>query len=266
MKLVDAIRRAGGVIGRVIGRAIGRTRSAVRAGGRLVTEQFWPSVRPTTRRGAVLGVVGIVAGAALLAGVFFVGAVIAWSPYLETTLYPDANARAWAALDATYATASMCTDCHAPEAEKATSARHAGIGCQSCHGALLEHALTSSSASDASPDEGTPEATFALEVPTDDICVTCHAGTVGRPDTVLQVVPSEHYVSVCLQCHDPHTGISRRPLVVLHTLENLPECVTCHGPEGFKARNQRHPDVADDELCLDCHGPGRGPEEVRWPH
>src|SRR3972149_502178 len=175
MNLVDAIRHAGSGIGRVIGSAIGRTRSTVRAGGRLVTEQFWPSVRPTTRRGAGLGGVGVVAGAAPLAGVFFVGAVIAWSPYLETTLYPDANARAWAALDATYATASMCTDCHAPEAEKATSARHAGIGCQSGHGALLEHALTSTSAPDAGPHRGTPEATLELEGPTPYSRLTRHA-------------------------------------------------------------------------------------------
>jgi hypothetical protein len=219
--------------------------------GRLTTG-FWSSVRPRTRRGAVLAALAIVAASAALAVVFFAGAMMAWSPYVESVARPDANPRAWARLEPSYGEAAMCRRCHEPEYAKAVSGSHEGIGCESCHGALVEHAL-------ASP--GTDEAAVALAVPTDQLCVRCHVSAVGRPATVRQVVPAEHYVDECLQCHDPHTGISRRPLVVLHPLANLPPCVTCHGPEGFKARNQRHPEVSGDEPCLACHAPGRGPED-----
>ncbi len=224
MSLVDAFRRAaGGLL--TAARQIVR-RLSLGAG------RFWRSVRPTTRRGAILGLVEIAAGASLFAVVFFVGATVAWSPYLESVVHPDTNPRVWAALDPTYASTGACVECHAVEAGKAATARHAGIGCESCHGALLGHAL-------ATP--GTAAVTAELAVPTDEVCVRCHATAVGRPERLRQIEPAEHYVSVCLQCHDPHTGISRRPPVVLHTLEQLPPCVTCHGPEGFKARNQRHP-------------------------
>ena len=248
----DAIRRAGERLGwSRLRRGAGRLR---RGAGRLwlAVGRYWRTVRPTTRRGAALGLIGVVVGASLLAAVFLVGATIAWSPYLESVVHPDTDARAWAALDPTYAKAAMCVECHAPEADKAATARHAGIGCESCHGALLGHSL-------ASP--GTPEVTAELAVPTDELCVRCHATAVGRPERLRQIVESEHYISECLQCHDPHSGISRRPPVVLHTVEHLPPCVTCHGPEGFKARNQRHPAVEGDESCLPCHEAGRGPED-----
>jgi len=219
---------------------------------------FWQSVRPRTRRGAALGVIGIVAGAVVLSVALFVGAVMAWSPYLDFSLHPDVDARAWAALDPTYASAGMCARCHATEYGKATTAKHAGIGCESCHGPLLEHALTSPDVADGTA----ADAAAAIAVPDDDLCVRCHVRAEGRPASLLQIVPGEHYVSVCLQCHDPHTGISRRPPIVEHPLANLPPCLTCHGPEGFKARNQRHPaGSSDDKPCLDCHAAGRGPEE-----
>jgi len=226
-----------------------------RTGRRLGIGRLWASVRPRTRRGAILGLAGIVTAAAAFAVVFFVGAMVAWSPYVESVVRPDTDARAWAALEPAYGEAGMCADCHEPEYARAASASHVGIGCESCHGALLDHSL-------AGP--GTPEAAEAAEaiaVPTDDLCVRCHVSIEGRPVDVRQIVPSEHYISVCLQCHDPHTGISSRPPVVLHPLDNLPPCVICHGPDGFKARNQRHPTVSGDEPCLACHAPGRGPED-----
>jgi len=248
---LDAIRRA----------ALELLSSARRIAGRLwcaaarlweAAARFWDTVRPTTRRGAALGLATIVGGASLLAVVFFVGATVAWSPYLESSVHPDTNARTWAALEPTYARDGTCATCHAIEAGKAATASHAGITCQSCHGALLDHSL-------ASP--GTAEVTAGLAVPTNEVCVRCHASAAGRPESLRQVEPARHYISECLQCHDPHTGISRRPPVVLHTLENLPPCTTCHGPEGFKARNQRHPAIENDALCLPCHAAGRGPED-----
>jgi hypothetical protein len=216
-----------------------------------LTDGFWPSVRPRTRRGAALAVIAILGASAALAVIFLAGAMMAWSPYVESVARPESNPRAWAALEPSYGDATMCQRCHEPEFAKATSASHAGIGCESCHGASFEHALASPAG----------DAAVTRAVPTDELCVRCHVAAVGRPAAIRQIVPDDHYVDACLQCHDPHTGISRRPLVVLHPLDNLPPCVTCHGPEGFKARNQRHPEVEGDEPCLACHAPGRGPED-----
>jgi hypothetical protein len=214
--------------------------------------RFWASVRPRTRRGAVLATLAVVAGSGLLAVGLFVGATMAWSPYLDSVVHPDSNPRAWAALEPAFAPSGICADCHAPQAEKAASANHEGIGCASCHGPALDHAVEAA----ATPAVALSE----LETPTDDLCVRCHAAVVGRPENLRQVEIGAHYVRECLQCHDPHTGLSRRPPVVLHPLEHLPACVTCHGEDGFKARNQRHPADLPDESCMDCHAAGRGPE------
>lgn len=201
----------------------------------------------------MLAVAGILAGAAVLSIVLFVGAAMAWSPYLDFSLHRDVDARSWATLDQSFANRGMCAGCHAPETTRETSAKHAAIGCESCHGPLLAHAL-------ASPDAA--GATVTVAVPTDVVCVKCHVAAEGRPAGFRSIVPAEHYASVCLQCHDPHTGIARRPPVVLHPLDRLPPCLTCHGPEGFKARNQRHPaGTADDKPCLYCHAAGRGPSD-----
>lgn len=221
---------------------IGRIRAAGLAG--------WASVRPRTRRGALLGLGAVVLGSAVLAVAFFVAAAMAWSPYVETAIHPDGNPRAWAALEPKFGGTGQCGECHETEAARAASAKHAGIGCESCHGPLLEHSRTSTA---------TVASALVPVVPTDELCTKCHTVAVGRPVSLVQIALTDHYVPVCLQCHDPHTAISRRPPVVLHPLDNLPPCVTCHGPEAFKARSQRHPVVNGDEPCLACHAPGRGP-------
>lgn len=197
---------------------------------------------------------GLLAGLAVVLAVGFYGAAAAVAYFgAEYGFDPAADADRWRALAPAYAEAGLCTDCHEREGRRLASATHAGIGCESCHGGLAVHAL-------ASP--GSPEASLDVADPEDAVCLTCHASTVGRPVAVRVIEPPDHYVSTCLACHDPHTGISNRPPVVEHTLERLPDCVTCHGPEGFKARDQRHPSVSDeDEYCLSCHLEGRGPEE-----
>lgn len=199
----------------------------------------------------MLGVVAILGGAAALSVIVFVGGAMAWNPYLRYTLDRDVNARHWAGLELTYASSSVCAECHARQQEELASATHAGIGCQSCHGALLDHAQSGDPA---------VSATIAVRVPDDEVCLRCHTAATGRPTGFRQIILGQHYVSSCLECHDPHTGVANRPPVVLHPLEDLPPCLTCHGPDGFKARNQRHPaGTEDDSRCLECHAAGRGP-------
>ena len=139
----------------------------------------------------------------------------------------------------------------APGGSRSTPNPHAGVACESCHGALAEHA-------EASPVPGS--AALALAEPTNADCLRCHTAADGKPVSLKTINPFQHYKPVCLECHDPHTTDATRPPVVRHPLDDLPPCVTCHGPDGFKARNQRHPDATtDDAACLECHAPNRGP-------
>lgn len=205
------------------------------------------AVGPTSRR----AVIAVAAAGVVLSVVFYLGGATVSSLYAEYGSHPAVNASVWRALTPAYGDVTLCMTCHLAEYRKLTSATHAGIGCESCHGPLGAHAL-------ARP--GTPEAQVKVAVPTQEVCTKCHVAAVGRPANFRQIVPANHYISACLACHDPHTGISRRPPVVQHALDLLPPCVTCHGPDGFKARNQRHPAVSsDDRVCLACHLPGRGP-------
>lgn len=215
---------------------------------------LWASVRPRTRRGGFLAAAGILAGAAVMSVALFAGAAMAWNPYLEFSLDREVDARSWASLRQEFASADQCTECHEPEAHKATTASHEGIGCQTCHGPLLEH---------VDAGEEADSSTVAVKVPTADVCLRCHVQADGRPSAIREIVVEDHYVPVCLECHDPHSGVSNPPPIVEHPLDNLPACMTCHGPEGFKLRNLRHP-VADtnDRACLDCHEEGRGPDHM----
>lgn len=213
----------------------------------------WDSVRPRTRRGGFIAAAAILLGAGALSAVFLVGGAMAWNPYLEYTLDRDVNARQWAALDLAYTTSSTCAECHEPQQVRLVAFTHDGIGCQSCHGPLLEHAQAG--------DEATSEQ-VGVPVPEDEVCIRCHSAALGRPQGLRQIIQGQHYVAECLECHDPHTGVANRPPVVLHPLDDLPPCLTCHGGDGFKARNQRHPvGTEDDVRCMECHGPGRGPAD-----
>ena len=211
----------------------------------------WASVRPRTRRGAILAVAAIVAGSAVLAVAVVVGAAMAWSPYLETDLHPAANAAMWASQELSFAGGGRCAACHETETARAATAGHANIACESCHGGLLDH---------VGADTTYASTTIKPALPDDSVCIRCHAAATGRPAGLPLITTTDHYVPLCLECHDPHTAIAQRPPVVLHPLADLPACITCHGPDGFKARSQRHPIVEGDEPCLACHAPGRGPE------
>ena len=200
--------------------------------------------------------VTVVAGASVALSVSLWVAAVAFAAFsTEYGFHPEADTGTWRQLRPAYSTVTECISCHQPEYKKLTSATHAAIGCESCHGPLAAHVADA-------PVVGEEGTGFKVTKPTDAVCTNCHVAAIGRPATFRQIVPAQHYLNVCLQCHDPHTGISRRPPIVQHTLLNLPTCVTCHGPEGFKKRDVWHPVTTDeDKTCLLCHLPGRGPDE-----
>jgi hypothetical protein len=205
----------------------------------------WPRLRlrrPTSRRGAV---VALAQAGALVVGLSIALAVggYAFSQFYGAYgFHPEANARTWAALTPQYADSALCQQCHAAEYVKWTTAQHAGVTCESCHGPLAAHA-------------GDPVTTAKVEEPAADLCITCHGAVQGRPAAFPQIVPVEHYqAAMCTACHDPHTTSAAAPPAVVHSRIDLPACTTCHGPDGLKSWPAGHV-PAPDPVCLGCHAP-----------
>jgi hypothetical protein len=214
---------------------------------------FWASVRPRSRRGALLGTAAILGGAAALSVGLFVAVAMAWNPYLTYDLDRQADARTWAAYELTFAGTGTCAECHEPDVATISAKPHTGVACESCHGPSAAHV-------EERPSPG--HAVVRLEEPRGEDCLRCHVDAAGRPASFPVVDPWQHYSSACLECHDAHTATAVRPPEVMHPLANLPYCIVCHGPEGFKARNIRHPDEDEDDVsCMECHAKGRGPAE-----
>lgn len=214
---------------------------------RINLRQLWESVRPHSRRGA-LRATGLIAGGTLALTLLLFGAL--WgglamaAPYLEVTLHPSWNTQTQAGMELSYAGVAACVDCHEPEVTRLVTSKHAEIGCESCHGALLDHALSSPG----------PEADLEIATPTSELCIRCHEETTGRPDAFPQVAVELHYIVDCLACHNPHSGVSMHPPAVVHPITDLPPCITCHGADAFRARDIRHPEVSeDDQDCIACH-------------
>jgi hypothetical protein len=214
--------------------------------------------------------------AVLLVAALAVGAVAAATFYDQYGPHQARNARAWAALTPQYAASSGdCAQCHATEFGKWSASKHVPVGCQTCHGALAEHAATapvpaSAAEIDAQEAGAAPAPSLGTGVapipPTDALCTVCHAETLGRPAGFEQVDPATHYPGTsCLQCHDVHTAIAIPPPAITHSLENVPECTACHGTtatNGVKAMPAGH-QLSSDAICLGCHKPSPGTPQVR---
>lgn len=91
-----------------------------------------------------------------------------------------------------FAGRAACAECHDEVVVEKAKGAHAGIGCESCHGALGEHA--------ADPDARTPELP-AVET----LCVRCHEANLARPASFPQVDIAAHAEGAsCAECHEPH--------------------------------------------------------------
>ncbi|HEX4826142.1 MAG TPA: multiheme c-type cytochrome [Candidatus Polarisedimenticolaceae bacterium] len=91
-----------------------------------------------------------------------------------------------------FAGRGACTDCHDDSAAKLHDGKHAGVGCEACHGAQAAHAADPTSASASMPD-------------TRELCPVCHARNAAKPKTFPQVDIKAHADgNACKDCHDPH--------------------------------------------------------------
>lgn len=92
-----------------------------------------------------------------------------------------------------YAGRQACTDCHDEAVKLKSAGAHAGIGCETCHGALAAHADDPAAGKPQRPD---PRAT----------CLVCHERNAGKPSWFKVIVVEEHAPSgPCADCHAPHS-------------------------------------------------------------
>jgi len=91
-----------------------------------------------------------------------------------------------------FAGRTACAECHDEVVADKAGGAHAGVGCESCHGALGVHA--------ADPDAQIPELPRV-----ETLCVRCHEANHARPAGFPQVEPAAHAEGAsCTECHEPH--------------------------------------------------------------
>jgi cytochrome c7-like protein len=96
------------------------------------------------------------------------------------------------ALPNAFAPHAVCGECHTDTADALKKGKHAGVGCQACHGPLAQHVDDQEK---QKPDKLDPR----------KLCVTCHAANVAKPAKFPQIDPATHGDGApCTSCHQPH--------------------------------------------------------------
>ena len=86
-----------------------------------------------------------------------------------------------------------CEVCHDEVAKTKNEGKHAGIGCEACHGPAAAHTEDPTGKAVMKPDPAT-------------LCVRCHEADPARPRTFPQVVSKDHANGMsCGDCHKPHS-------------------------------------------------------------
>jgi hypothetical protein len=92
-----------------------------------------------------------------------------------------------------FAGRETCEACHSEVAEVKNKGRHAGVGCEACHGPSAEHTEDPTGHKAAKPDVA-------------KLCVRCHEADPAKPKAFPQVISAEHAGEVtCNTCHQPHS-------------------------------------------------------------
>ena len=87
---------------------------------------------------------------------------------------------------------AICGECHTDTAALLKKGKHAGLGCEACHGALAKHTEDQEKQKPAKLDAK-------------KLCLTCHTANVAKPKKFPQVDPAEHGEgAACTSCHVAH--------------------------------------------------------------
>ena len=91
-----------------------------------------------------------------------------------------------------FAGRAACDECHSEVVAQLAAAKHAKVGCESCHGPAASHVAD-------------PDATKPAKLDAVDLCSRCHAANPSRPKSQPQIVVAEHSEgAACTECHDAH--------------------------------------------------------------
>src|SRR3990172_5132076 len=170
----------------------------------------------------------VLAGALLPPAGLFMRTVTASLSVEVIGLTHEGNPRRWAERPVNNQSSASCADCHEAATDAAPASAHATVNCDSCHGAAREHIDLARSGQDA------PLALADAR----DLCTTCHAALVSRPDGFPQVDPATHgapdaaVTSSCESCHNAHDPGFPPPFK--HPLEGRSDCLVCHGPDQWQ--------------------------------
>ncbi len=100
-----------------------------------------------------------------------------------------------AARPISFAGRDTCAMCHEDEFKMKQAGKHAGVGCEACHGALADHADDPSKLVPKKPDTAV-------------LCVRCHEANTAKPKNFPQVNSKEHSGgAACGDCHKPHSPV-----------------------------------------------------------
>ena len=92
-----------------------------------------------------------------------------------------------------FAGREICEACHDDVAKTKIQGKHAGVGCEACHGPSFKHTEDPSGVAAMRPDPKT-------------LCVRCHEADPAKPKTFPQVVSKDHAGDTsCAECHKPHS-------------------------------------------------------------
>ncbi|MEW6142559.1 MAG: cytochrome c3 family protein [Chloroflexota bacterium] len=193
---------------------------------------------------------GLVGFAAAIVGLVL--AVVVVPRYLPVTAalepvgfyHVGNNASDWAALPIQYSDRDACGTCHQDKSTVLSSARHAGLNCQTCHGAGTAHL-----------EQGAK--------PVVDIsraaCAVCHDKVTGRPEGFPQISIASHSGQApCVTCHNPHdprppSGIKTSSIPKFpHQAGGWDDCLACHRPGSIRPVSAAHAERSN-QSCLQCH-------------
>jgi hypothetical protein len=94
-----------------------------------------------------------------------------------------------------FAGRAACLDCHDEINVVKKTGKHAGLGCEACHGPQQAHV--------ADPSTVVPEKPKAKT-----LCLVCHMENLAKPRDFPQINPKEHADDDnCIKCHDPHAPL-----------------------------------------------------------